>query len=49
MLGGCKGTDVAYLHLTQQPWVQFLAFPKKISLDVAENYCRHCLEQWTKT
>ena len=39
---GLDSMEVAYLLLTQQPWVRFSAFP----LDAAEIYWQHCLEQW---
>ena len=38
----------SYLLLTQQPWVPFSASLITFSLDVAEIYCRHCLEEWTE-
>ena len=44
MKGGLHSTQVAFLLLTQQPRVQFLAFPK-IYFDVAEIYRQYWLEE----
>ena len=41
---GRGSTEVAYLH----PTGLILGIPKNLSLDVAEIYWRHCLEQWTE-
>ena len=44
-VGGLHSTEVAYLLLTQQPRVQFQAFPQKIFIekiiDVAEVNQQH--------
>ena len=40
---GLQSTEVAFLLLSQQPWVQFLAFPK-ISFNAAEIYRHNWLE-----
>ena len=41
LMGGLHSTEVAFLLLTQQPWVRFSAFPK-INFAVSEIY------QWTR-
>ena len=47
-LRGLHSTEVAYLLLSQQPQVWFSAFLRLFSLDIAEIYLRHWLEQWTE-
>ena len=42
--GGLQSTEVAFLPLTQRPWVHFLAFPK-IYFGVAEIYQWHWFEE----
>ena len=44
LIGGLHSTEVAFLLLTQRPWVRFSAFPK-IHFAVSEIYQWHKLKE----